>query len=379
VRVIEASRPESRLPSSGPSRFVRGLCMSNGVIDADFDETGRVVGLRRSGDSRELCAAGRELGELWVYEDRPRNWDAWDIDAEYEQKGERMVFAADGVQINAMGPVRTRLVRRAKFGRRSEVIQEYVLDAGSPRLDVRTTVEWREEHRLLRAVFPTTVRAAHATYECAFGHVVRSTGRNTPTERAAFEVPGHRWFDLSEAGAGLAVLNDCKYGHSCHDGTMGLSLLRAPTFPDEKADRGMHRFVYSMMPHAGDWRVAGVDAQAELLNAPVTTWMLPKEQPGDLGNSWAPVSVSAEGGARAAVTAIKVAEADDRLIVRVCETHGRAGVIRIRWTVPVSGVEVVDLHEQPMAAGGMGHDAATGVTEVKVRAFELVTLGTRRA
>ena len=38
--------------------------------------------------------------------------------------------------------------------------------------------------------------------------------------------------DLSEPGFGVALLNDGKYGHSCHDNVMGLTLLRSPKWPD---------------------------------------------------------------------------------------------------------------------------------------------------
>ncbi len=380
VRVVDASRGEERLPASGPARFVGDLRMSNGVIEADFDKRGRVTGLRRVG-GREVVAAGRELGELVLYEDHPRHWDAWDIDPEYEQKPMPVEFSEADVQIEAFGPQRVKLVRRAKVGGRSSVIQEYFVDAGSPRLDVRTIVDWHESHRLLRAIFPTALHAARATYDCAYGHIQRSTARNTSWERAAFEVPAHRWVDLSDetVDAGLAVLNDCKYGHSCHGGTIGMSLLRAPKFPDATADMGMHVFTYSMMPHPGDWRAAGVDDQAELLNAPMKTWALTAGQTGDLGPTWAPVTLSVEGGARATVAALKLSEDGDRLVLRLVETRGRRGVATVRWNIPVGEVGGVNLLEEPLETPGVSHDATAGITRVELGAFQIVTLGARRA
>ena len=41
---------------------------------------------------------------------------------------------------------------------------------------------------------------------------------------ARFEVAGQRYADLSDARGGAALLNDCKYGHSVHDGVLSLTL-----------------------------------------------------------------------------------------------------------------------------------------------------------
>jgi alpha-mannosidase len=337
------------------------------------------VGLRLTGGP-ELVRAGAELGQFVLYDDHPRHWDAWDIDPEYEQKPAPVEFDAAHLQIESFGPLRVKLVRRAALGQRSSIVQEYTLDAGSPRLDVRTTVQWHESHRLLRALFPTTIHAARATYECAYGHIQRSTARRTPHERAAFEVPAHRWTDLSSdhAPTGLAVLNDCKYGCSCDGALLGLSLLRAPKFPDPACDMGVHVFTYSMMPHSGDWRAAGVDDQAELLNSPLRSWALPAGQAGDLGPNWAPIRIETQG-AHASVAAFKIAEEDDRLILRLVETRGRAGRVHIRWHLPVTDVRATDLHEQPIENDTLSHDPGAGVTTLALAPFRIVTLAAGRA
>lgn len=382
ARAIDASKAVDSTPASGPARFVGELRMTNGRIEVQLDAGGNIVSLRRCGSSREIAGAGGSaphFGALMLYEDHPRNWDAWDIDPEYERHGRAVVFEPAGVQIEEMGPLRVRIVRRAKVGARSSVTQEYVLHAGSPRLDVRTTVDWRESHRFLRALFPTSIRAAKAVYECAFGFVERSTGRQTSWERARFEVPGRRWMSISdEDGAGVAILNDSKYGHSCHEGVIGLSLLRAPKFPDETADMGVHRFTYSVMPHDGDWRAARVVGEAELLNAPLRTWSLPTGQAGELGAAWAPIEVRTTGGGRATVAAFKIAEEDDRLILRLVETHGREGATEIKWNLGVREVAPVNLLEEACEASGWSHSPETGVTTLELRPFQIVTLAARR-
>ena len=110
--------------------------------------------------------------------------------------------------------------------------------------------------------FPLAVHARTATYEMPFGYAERPTHWSTSWDRARYEVPGHRWADLSEHGFGVALLNDCKYGWSCYGNELRLSLLRGPRSPDPEADIGRHEFAYALLPHAGGWREAGVVGEA---------------------------------------------------------------------------------------------------------------------
>nr|WP_233568215.1 glycoside hydrolase family 38 C-terminal domain-containing protein [Cohnella faecalis] len=109
-------------------------------------------------------------------------------------------------------------------------------------------------HKLLKAAFGFDLTTDKAAYEIPFGAIERPTHRNTSWEQAQYEVCGHRWADVSESGCGVALLNDCKYGYDIREGTMRLSLLRAPKWPDVTADQGWHEFVYSVYPHGGGWR-----------------------------------------------------------------------------------------------------------------------------
>src|SRR4029453_4235401 len=87
--------------------------------------------------------------------------------------------------------------------------------------------------------------------------------------RARYEVPGHRWADLSEHGFGAAVLTDSKYGYSCVDGDLRVSLLRSPRSPDPEADIGRHELAYALVPHAGGRPGAGIVREGVLFKAPL--------------------------------------------------------------------------------------------------------------
>lgn len=369
VAVIDAAAA----PQPTPPPTLRDRTLSNGIIEATIDDVGRAESLGLVATGLDLAA--EPLNQLVLYEDRPAHWDAWDIDADYLNHAEPITSPAESIRIDDTGiPGRLALRVERPLGRASRLVQTYSLAAGSPRLDIRTRIDWHEEHRLLRALFPTGIRAGHATYEIPFGQLQRPTGRCTPEERAMFEVPAHRWMDLSEPGRGLAVLNECKYGHSCHGSVMGVSLLRSPKWPDPAADMGEHDFTYSLMPHAGDWRAAGVDAEAEHMVQPM--WAVPVRsgRTGPTRGSWSPVTIATTAPASVRVTAIKRAEDDDRLILRLVECHGRAGSCTIGWRLAVGNVRPVDLLERPRYLPGFAHDRAARRSTFSLRPFQIVTI-----
>ena len=178
-------------------------------------------------------------------------WDAWDIDTYYD---DRMWLAEPAESIRAVeaGPLRATLeIKRCILN--STYTQRISLAHNSPRLDIETSVDWRERHILLKVAFPVDILSLVATYEIQWGNVQRPTHRNTSWDWARFETCAHKWVDLSEGGYGVSLLNDCKYGHDIQGNVIRLSLLRSPTVPDPEADQGEHHFTYSLYPHEGEW------------------------------------------------------------------------------------------------------------------------------
>ncbi len=371
VAIVDRAAPPAVAPVG-----VHGRTLANGVIEATIDEAGCIASLRRARDGRE--AAAGPLNRLVLYEDRPRAWEAWDIDAEHADKPDFVTGRAERIDIVQAGPLRASIEVERPLGAASRIVQRYVLTAGSPRLDIETSVDWRERRRLLRALFPVAVRATRATYEIQFGHVERATHRNTAREQAMFEVCAHTWADLSEPGFGVALLNDGKYGHSCEENVLGLSLLRGPAFPDADADRGLHAFTYALMPHDGDWRAAGVDRAASDLNDPLIARGLLPGQAGPIDTAWAPFTLSGEVAAGVVVSAFKPAEDGDGVVLRLVETHGRRGALEVAWHLPMTGVDAVDALERP-CDGTVTHDGARATTIVAIGPFRIVTLRCRRA
>jgi alpha-mannosidase len=121
----------------------------------------------------------------------------------------------------------------------------------------------------VKVAFPLTVKPEVATYEIPYATLERSTKRDTPWEKARYEVPAQKWADLSENGFGVSILNEAKYGYDALDNVIRLTCFRAPKSPDPTADRGIHDFTYAIFPHAGDWRAGGTVRAAYELNHPL--------------------------------------------------------------------------------------------------------------
>ena len=224
----------------------------------------------------------------------------------------------------------------------SSIIQHISLCAGSARIDFDTDVEWQEEHKFLKVAFPVNVHSPRATYEIQFGHIERPTHFNTSWDMARFEVCAQRWADLSEGDYGVALLNDCKYGYDIHGNVMRLSLLRAPTAPDRQADRGHHEFLYSLLPHGGDFRKGGVIEHACALNMPLHVI----ETEPHKASLPARQSFFEVDRAGVFIEAVKHAERDEAVIVRLYEANGSRGPATLTTTLPVKHAFRADLMER---------------------------------
>jgi alpha-mannosidase len=334
--------------------------LDNGFLRVEVGEDGTLHGVYDREAGREVLA-GR-ANQLWAYTDKPRNWEAWDVDEGYEQEGKE-ISSVQSVEVTESGPLRAsvRVVRR---WRDSTIAQTYRLLSGSRRLDVESYVDWRERRVLLRTLFPLAVRSHETTSETMFGALRRPTHHNTPWDATRFEVSAHRFCDISEPGYGVALLNDGKYGHSAKGNVLGISLLRSPLYPDPFADEGEHHFTYSLFPHPGDWTAAGVAREAFALNAP----LFPVGAQGDaLPQGFSLVEVE---GLELALGSLKLAEHDDSVILRLYEPHGARGEFTLRFGRSIERVERVNLLEE--AEGPV--EVQGGAVSLGVRPFEVVTL-----
>lgn len=340
-----------------------GAVLENDLLRVEINTDGALQRVYDKVAAREtLTEPGNQL---WAYIDKPRAWDAWDVDEAYEREGERLT-AVDKIEAVERGPLRG-AIRVERTWRDSRIVQTYRLLTGSRRLDIVTEIDWHDRAVLLRALFPLAVQAHEATFETMYGAVRRPTHRNTSWDSTRFEVSGHRWVDMSETGYGAALLNDAKYAYSAHRNLLGISLLRSPRYPDLYADEGPHRFTYSLFPHEGDWTTSGVVNEAFAVNSPLIA--LPA---GGSANDAPFLTVT--GGLDLTLGSLKPAEDENGLILRLHEPHGARGAAHLTFAHPPSQIETVNLLEEPVDRDGLAanHDGKT--LRLEVRPFEVATL-----
>ncbi|MFZ1395329.1 MAG: glycoside hydrolase family 38 C-terminal domain-containing protein [Candidatus Promineifilaceae bacterium] len=338
--------------------------LENDLLRAEFDEKGNLIRLFDREHQREVLAAGSGGNQLWAYVDRPTQFDAWEVEAYLHDQGWQLTPTACRLIEN--GPVRATLEVTYRFNH-SQIRQRISLTAGQRLLTFATEVDWHERHIMLQTHFPLAIRARHATYEIQFGTIERPTHTNTLWDEAQFEVPAQQWVDLSEAGYGVSLLNDGKYGHRAQDNVLTLSLLRSPTEPDPEADQGAHQFTYALYPHRGDWR-EGTIWQARRLNHPLYGHAVEKGG-GKRPSLFSLVACQTPG---VIIDTVKKAEDGNSLIVRVYEGHGGRCRAELTFSSSIDFAEEVTLLEAFVASVSTeSNTLAFDLTPYQLRSFRI--------
>jgi len=285
--------------------------------------TGRIAKLVVKATGADLAAPAAR--HAVVVDDRSDTWGH----GIQRYDGELGEFECVSVKLLECGGVRAIMRVESRFGA-STLREDYVLGADVPYLDVRVAVDWREQLKLLKLRYPTSIEADAATFETPYGHLERPASGD--------EEPGQSWVDVSGGGCGLTVINDSKYGYDVRTGDVGISVVRSPVWAwhdpreldqegdFEYMDQGRQSFLVRLVPHAGDWRSAGVVRLAAELNQPAFG-LIETFHDGPLPQRR---SFADDGGGDVVATVLKRGEdRDGSLVVRAYETAGRAGRARI--------------------------------------------------
>ncbi len=366
LRFVDGDRPTLQT-----SLHVSPTLLENSYVRVEISSAGDITRIYDKSAQREVIALGAVANQFQAFEDRPMNWDAWDVDIFFEDK---MWTAepASSVRVVEAGPLRgTVEVRRRIL--HSEYVQRISLCHNSVRLDFDTHIEWRERHVLLKVAFPVNILSPVATYEIQWGNVQRPTHRNTSWDWARFETCAQKWIDLSEGDYGVSLLNDCKYGHDVRDNVMRMSLLRSPTVPDPEADQGEHHFTYSLLPHTGPWGENTIAAAYEL-NDPLLVLDVSDNRTSalDAGSNTQPVGrfLLAVDQPNIVVETVKRAEDGDGIIMRCYESQRRRGVITLHTGTTLKGAWRTNLLEENQEELQVVGDRVT----LQVRPYQILTL-----
>jgi alpha-mannosidase len=323
----------------------------------EWNEQGQLVKLFDRQSNRQVLPEGERGNVLQVFEDKPKMFDAWDIDLFYQEKMREVVDLID-VRIVERNELRA-VVRFEWRYMDSWIRQDMIVYASSRRIDFVTKADWHERQQLLKVAFPVEVRSTEATYDIQFGNVKRPTHWNTSWDYARFETVGQQWADLSEQGYGVSLLNDCKYGYDIKDHIIRLSLIKSAIYPDVEADQGHHEFTYALLPHAGGWLEGNTVREAWQLNNPLT---FTSGQP--IQSMFSLFHTTADS---IMIDAVKKAEDSQSIVLRLHEFHGSRGTAEIRSDLKIRAWQECDLLEQPIEA------VNEGAFQFSIKPYEIKT------
>ncbi|KAH0788968.1 glycosyl hydrolase [Histomonas meleagridis] len=207
-----------------------------------FDENGLITSIIDRKTERQYLSSPANLFEL--YEDRPINWPAWDIQLYHkEMQIDSPIF--DGYEFNDDKVILRYHISKPGNGSAEITTIEQIITFSStgPYIDFKTIVNWTQHDKLLKVTFPTTIRSRYAKFGIQFGNIQRPTHSNTKRDMAKFETYG-RWAELSDSSSGVYICSDVKCGYDVHENIMRLSLLKAPMQTDKWADFGKRKFNY---------------------------------------------------------------------------------------------------------------------------------------
>lgn len=258
----------AKAPAEAKNPFViGGSTLETPFYRVELDENGLFTSIYDKECDREVLKEGEKGNLLRMYEDKPMDYDNWDIDMYYTEKYWD-VTEADRVEWIERGPVRAAL-RIERSVSRSKIAQTVYFYADSRRIDFDTRIDWKDSQHLLKVHFPVDIHSDEAAFDIQFGNAKRKVHTNTSWDEARFESCGQKWMDFSEGHYGVSILNDCKYGHSVKDGNLALTLLKSGIVPNPVSDQEEHVMTYSLYPHPEGFCDGGTIQEAYKLNVPV--------------------------------------------------------------------------------------------------------------
>jgi alpha-mannosidase len=244
---------------------------------------------------------------------------------------------------------------------------------GIPRIDITTRILNNEKHVRYRTLFPTTIQNGQHVAEIPFGAIERPLG---------IELPAQNWIDYGDGRRGLALLNRGLPGNNVAEGTLMLSLLRSATIgayssepvggfdPAMASDTGLElgktlTLQYALVPHAGDWKAAGIYRSGWEFNHPLIT-RKSTAHAGVLPKRWGLLEVSEPN---VVVSALKPGP-QGSAILRIYEAGGKScSGVKVKMQTKVAAAHESNLIENT----GPKLEVANDTLQFDLRPYEIKT------
>lgn len=299
--------------------------LENEYLRVEFDfASGAIAHMIDKETGYDYVPEGELLGLLEAYQEVPHGMTSWVIG----QVAEINELVSGGrLEVVQRGPNRV-AVRSTRQYRDSRISLEVGLNAGSRMVDFRLNTRWVERGTpetgvpMLRVAFPVNVDKGVPTYEIPFGSQQRV--------QSLQEIPALKWADLSgetpQGPQGITLVNDSKYGHSCVDNTLRLTLIRSSYDPDPLPEVTDHEIRFAVVAHQGACDVVAATRAGEEFNSPLAV-VSATVQEGELPAEKSFVEVLTPN---VFVSAVKKAENSDGMVVRLFEMTGKKTAAKIK-------------------------------------------------
>ncbi|HLW42962.1 MAG TPA: glycoside hydrolase family 38 C-terminal domain-containing protein, partial [Candidatus Acidoferrales bacterium] len=367
-------QPSATVPSNSPELKVTDSSLENARYRIQLNHEGDISSICDKKLNRELLSAPARLA---LQTEKPSQWPAWNMDWSDQRKPPRgYVGGPAKITIAERGPVRValRIEREAEGSKFVQTIRLSAGDAGN-RIEFANSVDWNTREAALKATFPLTASNQDATYNWGAGTIERPADNDK-----MFEMPSHRWFDLTDQSGkfGVTILSGAKTGSDRpSDNTLCLTLLYTPGVSDAgqsyrdqgSQDLGHHEFVYGLTSHADGWRDGDTPWQAYRLDAPLIAFESAAHR-GALGKTLSLLKVS-DNGVR--VMAFKEAEDNSDEVVRLVEMNGKPQRgVRISFAAPVIAAREINGQELPVGPASIAKgDLLASFAPYEIKSYEV--------
>jgi alpha-mannosidase len=369
--------------------------LENVKLKAVIDSNGVILQLTDLINKRNIINNTIMTGgnQFVMFSDTPLNFPAWDTEL-YSLNKFKYVSKSTKCFIKLNGPLVSALEVEHQLSDKSRITTLISLEGlndlfETTSIKFKCNVSWNENYQFLKVQFPVNICADFASYETQFGITKRPTHFNTSWDVAKFECCMHKFVDFSDYNYGVSIINNNKYGGSVHGNIMTLSLLRAPKYPDEKADIGDHSFEYAIVPHLGSLNASTIRSGWEFNERmPPELYVTPEEKD-SLSKLENIVSIS--GDENIILSNIKRGEDDfdtdydgglmtnipkkfvgsQTIVLRVYESLGGISTAIIKIGVPIKNVYKTNLLEEETAE--VIQVSSGREFEIHLRAFEIAT------
>jgi alpha-mannosidase len=293
--------------------------LDNGTLHLSLASDGSVA-LRDLTRKWDVFKAGAGLPTVFADES-----DTWSHGLE-RYDDEIGVFRRESAKLVEAGPLRAKLRVRFRW-EQSRLTLDYVLLRQGSVLEIQGRVDWRAPQRTLKLPFPINLPLKKWSAETPYGIVTRPTDGK--------EAPLLQWLDVSAGKNGLGVANDNKYGADVWGSIVRVTLLRGAGYAHHDPlrmpvqdgwflDQGESEFRLALIPHTFGNLEPVIQAARFLNRPPVVSWE--GSHPGKKLSSVG--LIEANGSAR--MEAVKIAENERGLVVRVWEANRGGGLTAFR-------------------------------------------------